>query len=97
MPDFRVWVGGVGTWIESWGEITGYGGKEKEKKGKEKREQKYERAGKIPLSISLVSRGHPVRIPGIGLSRGGHETGQWKTEKEIWNINKTYSYQQQVQ
>lgn len=63
--------------------LRGTVGRKKKKEGKEKREQKYERAGKIPLSISLVSRGHPVRIPGIGLSRGGHETGQWKTEKEI--------------
>lgn len=44
------------------------GGRREKKKGEK-------RSPSSPLSISLVSRGHPVRIRGIAASRGGHGKG----------------------
>lgn len=44
--------------------------------GKERKEEGGKRSPSSPLSISLVSRGHPVRIRGIAASRGGH--GNWE-------------------
>lgn len=48
-------------------------------------EEKGEKKDPLP-SPSLVSRGHPVRIRGIALSRGGHENWEGGHTREKYEI-----------